>query len=64
MYGCRPFCADQRTAEGDLGTHPMLGRKKRLVGNFPTMKKSGGGEGVPSNAAFWGLLLGDVHGSY
>ena len=60
MYGCRPFCADQRTAEGDLGTKPMLGRipRLRLVGEFPTMKKSGGGEGVPSNAAFWGLLLG------
>ena len=45
MYGCRPFCADQRTAEGDLGTEPMLGRLSTSRGEFPTMKKSGGGGG-------------------
>ena len=63
MYGCRPFCADQRTAEGDLGTKPMLGRLSTSRGEFPHHEKIGrGGGGVPSNAAFWGLLLGDVHG--
>ena len=61
MYGCRPFCADQRTAEGDLGTKPMLGRLSTSRGEFPTMKKSGRGRGVHSNAAF-GVYYLDVHG--
>ena len=63
VYGCRPFCADQRTAEGDLGTKPMLGRLSTSRGEFPTMKKSGGGGCVPWDAAF-GVYYLDVHGSY
>ena len=57
VYGCRPFCADQRTAEGDLGTEPMLGRipRLRLVGEFPTMKKSGGGGGCTFECRFLGF---------
>ena len=61
VYGCRPFCADQRTAEGDLGTKPMLGRLSTSRGEFPTMKKSGGGGGrgvCTLRCRFWGLLLG------
>ena len=63
VYGCRPFCADQRTAEGDLGTKPMLGRLSTSRWGISHHERIGGARGVPSNAAF-GVYYLDVHGSY